>query len=285
MNVYVIPSVGGEPARLTYHPGTRTAERMGYEDMVLDWFPEGKKVLFRSRSETISTWLGRLYGVSAQGGLPEPLPVPEGGLTSFSPDGKKIAYCRIFRDFRTWKRYKGGMAQDIWIYDLNTGEIEKITHYQGVDHFPLWYQDRIYFVSDRSGSSNLFCYELQSKQTKQVTSYTDYDVKWPSLGPGGIIFEKGGYLHLLGLPSEQIRRLSIQVNSDRVGARTEFVNVSDKILDYSLSPDGKRAVLGARGEVFTVPAEKGNTRNLTNSSKAHSGSPMSQTKAGKTSFT
>ena len=269
-NVYLLPSAGGEPKRLTYHPGgERTAERMGYEDMVLDWFPDGSKVLFRSRRETFSSWLGKLYGIPVEGGLAEPLPVPEGGLASFSPDGKKIAYCRTFRDFRTWKRYKGGMAQEIWIYDLNTYEIERVTDYEGVDHFPMWYKDRIYFVSDRTGTSNIYCYDLKTRQTRQITTYTDYDVKWPSLGPDAIVYENGGYLYVLDLPSERVRQVSVQLNSDRILARAEFAKVSESILDYNLSPDGKRAVLGARGEVFTVPAEKGNTRNLTNSSNAH----------------
>ena len=269
MNVYVMPAEGGEPKRLTYHPGAQTSERMGYEDMVLDWFVDGSKILFRSRRETVSDWVGMLYGISPNGGMEETLPLPEGGLTSFSPDGKKIAYCRTFRDFRTWKRYKGGMAQDVWIYDLKTYDLERVTDYDGVDHFPMWYKDRIYFVSDRTGASNIFCYDLISKQTRQVTSYTDYDVKWPSLGPDAIVFEKGGYLYVMELPSERVQKVKAELNSDRIVARPEFVKVSENVQDYNLSPDGKRAVIGARGEIFTVPAEKGNTRNLTNSSNAH----------------
>ncbi len=269
-NVYLIPTEGGEPKRLTYHPGGGpVSERMGYEDMVLDWYPDWSKILFRSRRETISDWVGKLYGITPQGGLAEPLPIPDGGLTSFSPDGKKIALCRTFRDFRTWKRYKGGMAQDIWIYDLKTYNLERVTDYVGVDHFPMWYKDAIYFVSDRTNTSNLYCYDLKTNQTRQITNYTDYDVKWPSLGPDAIVYELGGYLYVMDLPSEKIRKINIKLNSDRILAREEFVTVSDKVLDFNLSPDGKRAVIGARGEIFTVPAEKGNTRNLTNSSNAH----------------
>jgi tricorn protease len=269
-NVYLIPAEGGEPKRLTFHPGGGpVSERMGYEDMVLDWFPDGSKVLFRSRRETLSAWVGRLYGISTQGGLAEPLPIPDGGLTSFSPDGKKIALCRTFRDFRTWKRYKGGMAQEIWVYDLKSLDLERVTDYVGVDHFPMWYKDRIYFVSDRTNTSNIYCYDVKTKQTRQVTNYTDYDVKWPSLGPEALVYELGGFLYVMDLPSEKIRKVPVELNTDRILAREEFVTVSEKVLDYNLSPDGKRAVIGARGEVFTVPAEKGNTRNLTNSSNAH----------------
>jgi tricorn protease len=267
VSVYVMPVDGGEPQRLTYHPGIqRTSERFGPENVVMDWHPDGEWVLFRSRKETNDWWDGRAYLVSIKGGLPEPLPMATAGFTSFSPDARKVAYCPIYRDFRTWKRYKGGMAQEVWIFDLETYDAEKMTAWEGTDNLPMWYEDRIYFNSDRTGVLNLYCYDIDSKNIRQVTTFSDYDVRWPSLGPNGIIFEKGGYLYVLDLPSESVSKVEINLATDRQTMRTEFVKVSDKVGDFDLSPDGKRAVFSARGEIFTVPAKEGNTRNLSNTS-------------------
>ena len=270
LSVYVMPVGGGNPKRLTYHPGIQpVAERMGPENIVMDWHPDGKSVLFRSRQEAGDVWFGRAYLVNVDGGLPEPLPMPMAGFTSFSPDAKKVAYCPIFRDFRTWKRYKGGMAQDVWIFDLQTYENKKITDWIGTDNVPMWSGDKIYFNSDRTGTLNLYCYDVNTGQTRQVTTFSDYDVRWPSLGPDGIVFENGGYLYVMDLPSETSHKVSVEMISDRHAMRPEFINVSDNVYDFDVSPDGKRAVFSARGEVFTVPAKEGNTRNLTNSSGAH----------------
>ncbi len=265
-HVYFMPASGGEPTRLTYHPAIpQTSERMGPEHIVMDWTSDGQKVLFRSRRHVSDVWSGKLMLADINGGLPQELPVPKGGFASFSPDESKIAYCPKYRDFRTWKRYKGGMAQDIYIYDLKTFEREKLTDWVGTDNMPMWHQNRIYFNSDRSGTLNLYCYEIDSKEIRQVTTYDNYDVRWPSLGPNHIIYENGGYLYLLSLADESISKVSIELGADRRLIRPEHVNVSDKILDYGLSPHGNRAVMCARGEVFTLPAEEGNTRNLTNS--------------------
>ncbi|MCB2230988.1 PDZ domain-containing protein [bacterium] len=272
--VYSIDLNGGNPTRLTWHPGHQNlAERHGPENIVMGWSHDGSSVLFRSRKEAMDSWEGRIYAVNLNGGLPEPMPMPSAGFTSLSPDGSKAAYCPIFRDFRQWKRYKGGMAQDVWIYDLATNEAEKITDWIGTDNMPMWYKDRIYFNSDRTGRLNLYCYNMTTKETYPVTSYTDYDVRWPSLGANAIIFEKGGYLYVMDLPSEQIHKLDIQLTTDQTWMRPEFVSVSDQIGDFDLSPDGNRAVFQARGDVFTVPAKHGNTRNLTNSSDANERSP------------
>ena len=160
MSLYVMPADGGTPKRLTYHPGyQRIPERHGPENVTLDWTPDGSRILYRSRFETEDTWIGRMYLISPAGGYPTRLPVPEGSFTKFSPDGKKIAYTPISRDFRTWKRYKGGMAQDVWIYDLSTYDAEKITDWVGTDNMPLWIGDKIYFNSDRTGTLNIFCYD------------------------------------------------------------------------------------------------------------------------------
>ena len=274
MSVYVIPIEGGEPKRLTYHPGIQgTSERFGPENVVMGWHPDGKKVLFRSRMESSNWWDGRVYLVDVKGGLPQPLPMKVAGFTSFSPDGGKVAYCPIYRDFRTWKRYKGGMAQDVWIFDLKSYDSRKITDWEGTDNMPMWYQDKIYFNSDRTGSLNLFCYDLNTGQTRQVTNFTEYDVRWPSLGQDGIAFENGGYIYVLDLPSETLHRVNIYLTTDRQSVRTEFVNVSHKVEEFDISPDGKRAVFSARGEIFTIPAKEGNTRNLTNQSASRETHP------------
>jgi tricorn protease len=265
-HVYFMPTEGGEPIRLTYHPAiAKTSERMGPEHIVMDWNKAGDKILFRSRRQVLDVWAGKLMLVDTAGGLPHELPVPHSGFASFSPDESKIAYCPIFRDFRMWKRYKGGMAQDVHIYDLNTYEQQKITDWIGTDNLPMWAGDKIYFNSDRTGRLNLYSYDVNSGQINQVTNYTEYDVRWPSLGPEHIVYENGGYLYLLDLSTEETSKIPISLGADRVLVRPEYINVSDNIIDYGLSPDGKRAVMGARGEVFTLPAEKGNTRNLTKS--------------------
>jgi tricorn protease len=158
---------------------------MGPNNQVINWLPDSQHILFLSRRDTFNDWFGRLFTVSIDGGLPERLPIDKGGLTSFSPDGTKIAYNRIFRNFRTWKRYTGGMAQDIAIYDFKNNTYERITDYPGTDTYPMWHGDTIYFGSDRGPEHriNIYSYSLKTKQTKQLTDFKDYDVDWPSLGP------------------------------------------------------------------------------------------------------
>lgn len=273
--VYIMPVAGGQPKKLSFHPAMQNlAERMGPENIVMGWHPDGKRVYFRSRKEGTDVWFGRVYLVDTAGGMPEPLPMDQAGFTSFSPDAQKVAFCPIFRDFRTWKRYKGGMAQDVWIFDLKTYENKKITDWIGTDNIPMWYKDKIYFNSDRTGSLNLFCYDVTTGQTRQVTDFSDYDVRWPSLGPDAIAFEKGGYIYVMDLPSETIHKVTIDVISDYHKVRPEYVSVSDMIYDFDISPDGKRALYSARGDIFTVPAKDGNTRDLTNSSGAHDKAPV-----------
>jgi tricorn protease len=268
-DVYVISAKGGEPKRLTYRPGFENmADRFGFDDMVLDWHPDGKRILFRSSRESYNSWFQNLFLISVEGGFPQKLPLPEAGLTSFSPDASKIAYNRIFRNFRTWKRYKGGLAQDIWIYDLKNNAVERITDWEGTDTSPMWHENKIYFISDRDHTANIFCYDLDTKKNRKITNHDEYDVKWPSLGPQAIVYENGGYLYVLDLKTEQTKKITVEIPDDRVLARSEFVSVKDYVADYGLSPDGKRALFVARGDVFTVPAEKGNTRNLSNTSDA-----------------
>ena len=265
-NVYVIPAGGGEPKQLTFLPDVASMpERMGPNNMVINWFPDSRRILFLSRRDTFNTWFGRLYSVSVDGGLPERLPIDKGGLTSFSADGTKIAYNRIFRNFRTWKRYTGGMAQDIGIYDFTNRSYERITDYPGTDTYPMWRGDTIYFGSDRGPEHrmNLYGYDLKTKQTRQLTTFKDFDLNWPSLGPDSIVFENGGYLYVFDLKSEKARKITVYLPGDRDLARKHWVNVAKDATDFDISPEGKRAVLTARGDVFTVPAKDGSIRNLT----------------------
>jgi tricorn protease len=275
MAVYVIPITGGQPKKLSFHPGIQnTSERFGPENVVIGWNKKGDKVLFRSRKESMTWWDGQVYLVDTLGGLAEPLPMEVAGFTSFSPDESKVAYCPIYRDFRTWKRYKGGMAQDVWIYDLKNNKSEKITDWIGTDNLPMWYGSKIYFNSDRTGTLNLYCYDMNDKTTKQITKFTEYDVRWPSLGVDAIAFENGGFIYLLELTSETVRQVKVDLISDRHTIRPEFAKVADKTQEFDISPDGKRAIFAARGDIFTAPAKEGDTRNLTNLGDSRESAPV-----------
>ena len=265
-NVYVMPATGGEPRQLTFLPDIQPMpERMGPNNEVITWTPDSQNIVFLSRRNTFNDWFGRLFTVPATGGLPVQMPVDKGGLTSFSPDGKSIAYNRIFRNFRTWKRYTGGMAQSIWIYDFTAQHVEKITDYDGTNTYPMWHGNTIYFGSDRGDEHrmNLYAYDLTSKQTRQLTHFTDFDVDWPSLGGDTIAFENAGYLYLFGTATEQSRKLTVYLPGDLTLAQPHWANVAKLVTDLDIAPDGNRAVLAARGDVYTVPAKHGSIRDLT----------------------
>ena len=200
--------------------------------------------------------------------MPETLALPYGELASFSPDGNRIAFQFISREFRTWKRYRGGMASDIWLYDFVNNTSEKFTDFEGTDAVPMWHENTIYFLSDRDERKklNIWAYELDAKETRQITGFTEYDVKWPSIGPDAIIFENGGKLHLLDLASETSQPVCIKVPADLPEVRTQLKNVARNIQNFAVSPSGKRGLFEARGEIFTVPAKYGSVRNMTNTS-------------------
>ena len=266
-NVYVMPAQGGQPRQLTFYQGAAAplSDRMGIHNEVVTWFRDSKRILFLSRRDATNGWTKRPFSVSIDGGLPEPLPVDQGGLTSFSPDGTKIAYNPIFRNFRTWKRYTGGLAQAIAIYDLKNNSVEDVPHTDWTDTFPMWHGNAIYFTSDRGPEHhlNLYSYDLSSKQIEQLTHFTDFDVMWPSLGPDSIIFENGGYLYTFDFESKQPKKLTVYLPGDRDQTLKHWASVAKNITDFDISPEGKRAVFGARGDVFTVPAKEGSVRNLT----------------------
>ena len=272
--VYVMPATGGVPQRLTYTATLSrddVADRMGPNNIVMTWTPDGKRIVFRSRMHSFNAFLGRLYSVALTGDLPEELPLPRAGFCSFSPDGKKLAYNRVFREFRTWKRYRGGMADDIWVYDFDTKTTENITNNGALDIIPMWKDDGIFFLSDRDGDKrmNLLVYDTKSKETRQLTNFTEFDVKFPSLGKDAIVFENGGYIYRYDIASSQYAKVNILIEDDLQGGRGGLISVADKVTNFEIAPDGKRALFGARGDVFTVPAKHGAIRNLTSSPGVH----------------
>ncbi|MFN3307162.1 MAG: protease, partial [Candidatus Kapaibacteriota bacterium] len=273
--VYVVPSDGGEPRRLTYSMDLpNVPERMGPDKIVMGWTSDGKKILYRSRSNWWHSWSGKLFYVSLDGGLPEELPLPRAGFASLSPDGKKLAFNRVFREFRTWKRYRGGQADDIWIYDFETKKTINITNNPAQDIIPMWYGNKIYFLSDRDHTMNIFCYDMDSKQTKKITNFDKYDVKFPSVGTDYITFENGGYIYSLDPRTDNYQKVKIEINEDFPDIRPKFKNVQEQIHSFDISPDGSKGLFSARGEVFVVPAEKGLIRNITKTPSIHDRAPV-----------
>lgn len=271
--VYVMPSDGGEPTRLTY---TATldrddvSDRMGPNNIVLTW-RDNDTVVYRSRRTQWNPFKGELTLARRTGGIPETLPLPRGGWCSFSPDGKKLAYNRIFREFRTWKRYLGGQADDVWIYDFATKETTRLTDSPAQDIYPMWSGDRIYFVSERGENhqANLWVCDVKTRSTRQLTHYLDYAVKFPSIGDTAIVFENGGYIHRFDLATEKTAKVPIEIREDFASGRGGITDVAKYITGGDIAPDGARAVFSARGEIFTVPAKNGPTRNLTETPGIH----------------
>ena len=260
-DVYIMLAEGGTPKRLTHHP---------CDDLVVEWYPDGKYILYRSQMTSPSHRFNRFFKQSVDGGMPEALPLPYGELASFSPDGNRMAFQFLSQEFRTWKRYRGGWASDIWLYDFVNNTSEQLTDFEGTDALPMWHKNTIYFLSDRDVNKklNIWAYNLDTKKFRQLTRFTEYDVKWPSIGPDAIIFENGGKLHLLDLKSEASKPVHIQVPADLPEVRTKLKDVTKTIENFTISPTGKRALFEARCEIFTVPQKHGSVRNLTNTSGA-----------------
>jgi tricorn protease len=269
--VYVIPAAGGIPKQLTFYPARGPfPPRWGYDNQVYGWTPDGKSVVFRSLRDGWHHSDSRIYTVPVAGGLGEPLPMPLSGGADLSPDGKKVVYTPFARDFRTWKRYQGGWAQDLWILDLATRATKKITDTPRTERDPMWIGDKIYFDSDRTGTLNLYSYDPANGATAQLTRSTQWDVRWPSADADGqIAYEMNGELNVFDTRSGQSRHLAIDVPGDGLDTRPSQIGANDQIEDVALSPKGERAVFVARGDVFNAPIEKGVTRNLTRSSGAH----------------
>ena len=270
--VYVMPAQGGEPQRLTYTATLNrddVSDRMGPNNIVMGWTPDGKNIIYRSRKRSFNAFIGQLYSVPAEGGMSVQLPLPDGGWNSFSADGNQLAYNRVFREFRTWKFYQGGMADDIWIHDFENKTTTNITNNPAQDIFPMWFGDDIFFVSERDRTANIFVYNVRTRQTTKVTNHAEYCVKFPSAGDRVIVYENGGDIYVLDVATRNTRKISVQVQDDGFAGRNELRDVSREARTVDVSPDGVRLVMSARGDVFTVPAKTGITRNLTTSPGAH----------------
>jgi tricorn protease len=265
-DVYVISSTGGLPVRATSH---------GYSDRMLDWTPDGKYVLFASSMASGRQRFSQFYLVSPSGGLPELMPIPYGEAASFSPDGARLAYTQRSRAFRTWKRYRGGMAADITVFDLKHLTAETVAASDANDEFPMWHGTTIYFLSDRGpeARANLWVYDTSTKAARQLTFFSDFDIHFPSLGPSDIVFEAGGRLFLFDLAAGSSREIHINVVTDEITLIPHTERLKGRIASLSIAPDGARALIEARGEVFSVPAENGPVYNLTRSSGAADRTP------------
>jgi tricorn protease len=257
-DVYTVPAQGGDPTRLTWHP---------MPDRVLDWHPDGARVLFASGRESGRQRYNQFYLVATTGGPAEKLPVPYGEFAAYAPDGKRLAYLPQSQAFRTWKRYRGGWAPDVWTFDLATFASANVTRSDANEEFPMWHGDTLYFLSDAGPSqrANIWARD-RSGAVRQVTQFTDFDVTFPAIGPEDIVFEAGGRLYLLALATGKTTEVPVQVVTDRTTLKPRIESVAEAIREAAPSPSGKRAVFQARGEVFTVPAEHGPVLNLTRSS-------------------
>ncbi len=269
--VYVMPSQGGSPKRVTY---TATigrddvSDRMGPNNIVMTW-KDNEHIVYRSRCQSFNAFIGQLYIADINGGLSEQLPLPTGGFCSYSPDGKQLAYNRIFRQFRARKYYHAGMADDLWVYDFASKQVTDITNDTIQDVEPMWTGNKIYFLSDRDHTMNLFVYDVTTRQTRKVTNYNDYDVLFPSLGNNAIVWERAGYLWKMDLATEQVSQIHVQIANDELYGRLSMIDASKYIESYDLASDGSRLAIVARGDVWTLPATTGVTRDLDKTSNIH----------------
>jgi tricorn protease len=265
-DVYLIPVEGGVPTRLTWHPGPDVAQA---------FTPDGTRVLFVSGRAVFTTRYTQLFTVSVEGGMPEALPLPNAASGAYSPDGRRIAYNPIGPRFQQWKRYRGGTASRIWLYDTASHAVEQIpqppTRSNDVD--AMWVDDTVYFRSDRDGEFNLYAFDVRTRQVRRLTDHRDFPVLHASAGGGHIVYEQAGYLHLLDPATGSARRLPIGVATDLRETRPRYVKGPQYIRSAALSPSGARAAFEFRGEIVTVPAEKGDARNLTGSTAANDRSP------------
>ena len=261
-DVYVVPATGGEPKRLTYHPST---------DVAVGWSPDGKRVLFRSTRNSYSRF-ERLFTVSVDGGFPAEVPLPMGVQGSYSADESHIAYVPRWNrrlgavpSYIAIRHYRGGLTSPIWIANLSDSSIVKIPRENSNDFNPMWIGDKIYFLSDREGAVSLFAYDAKTKDVKEVVKNEGFDIKSAAAGPGGIVYEKFGSLHIYDLASGIAKQIDVRVHGDMPEVLPHFEKVAPHILNSGISPTGQRAVFEAHGEILTVPAEKGDIRNITHS--------------------
>jgi tricorn protease len=264
-DVYVMPAAGGEPRRLTYHPAA---------DQVMGWTRDGKEILFTSNRNSYSGRFTRLFTVPVEGGFPAELPLPIAQDASYSPGGAEIAYVPLNHAFEIWKHYRGGGASPIWIAKLSDSSVTKLPRDGSNDFNPIWVDHRIFFLSDRNGPMSLFQYDTNSKAVTEVLKSDGFDFKSASAGPGAIVVEQFAAIWLYDLNSAKAHKVDIRIAGDLPELRPRFVNVANRIQNADISPTGQRAVFEARGEILTVPAEKGDIRNLTNTTGADERDPV-----------
>jgi tricorn protease len=295
-DVFVVPVEGGEPRRLTYRsnrPGGPGPTFIADDNLVATWTPDSQNVVFLARSMSFNWSDLRAFEVPARGGLATPLPLGHVGMMTFAPDGHTVALTRSFSDFQTRKRYDGGLAPDIYTYDLKTKKTERITDWKGTDTDPMWVGRRIYFLSDRDKTrrANLWVYDLDSKTFREVTRFTDYDIDLPSLGTGSISFQQGGKLYTLDLATEKLHEVRVEVPDDgtQTGPREvevgDLIRVSSRGPDFTLSTDGARIVFSARGDLFQVHQGESGATNLTNTSNADEDQPIFSPDASTLAYT
>jgi len=258
-DIYMVPAGGGLPKRLTHHP---------MPDRMLYWYPDGKAILYASPMASGSQRFNQLYKLSVEGGLPEKLSVPYGEFGEVSSDGKTLAFVLNSQDFRTWKRYRGGWVSRIWLFDLTTHASKRVGDDGASYSQPMWHGSTLYLLSDRDANkrNNVWALDTRSGKMRQVTSFEEYDVKFPSIGPSDIVFENGGRLYLLDFATEKAHEVKIEVVTDRATLKPQLEKVVDLIASADISPSGKRAVFEARGDIFSVPAEHGPIYDITRTS-------------------
>lgn len=265
-DIYILPVTGGIPKRITYN---------SFSDRMVDWHPSGEKIIFASGRESGRQSFRQFYEVGRDGGLPEKLEIPYGEIGSFSPDGKQFAYITRITENYPFKRYRGGLTSDIIIYHFGKNSFERVTENPAIDGKPSWYGNTLYFVSDRDENMrlNVWACDPVTKKKEQLTRFTDFDISFMAAGEGGVVFEKGGKLHLMDHGTRQVKTLEVKVADDLTNEMPGLENVSKSISGASLFPGDKRVIFEARGDLFNVPAENGYTLNLTRSSGANDRDP------------
>jgi tricorn protease len=274
--VYVVPTSGGVPKQLTWYPaGAPRAERWGYDNQVYGWTKDGSRILYRATHGSWTLPQTRLYTVSPNGGSSVPLPMPLAGSGAYSPDGKRIVYSKVFRDFRPEKRYSGGQANYLAIFDFASNAAKTISKGPRAERDAMWIGAKIYYNSDKDGTFNLYSYDVATGAVAQLTHSKTWDVRWPSADPetGRIIYEMAGELSIYDTKTGKDWQIHVTLTDDGVNTRPSRVSAAGQVEAFSLSPKGERALFAARGDIFTVPIEHGYTRNLTNSSGAHDRAP------------
>ncbi len=269
--VYVIPVDGGAPRQLTFYPARGPLpDRWGFDNQVYGWTPDGGAILFRSARDAHSLVDSRLYTVPFAGGAAQPLPMPSSGAGQFSPNGRRIVYCPLWRDFRAEKHYQGGWANALYLFDLRQSRVERLTRDRHTNRDPMWIGEAVYFNSDRGGTFNLYRRDLADGRVSQLTHHERWNVRWPSADAAGhIVYELHGGLRIYDTRTGTDQALQITVPADDTSHLPQAVDAAEAFEDMTLSPGGERAAVVARGDVFTVPMQQGVTRNLTHSSNAH----------------